>query len=157
MSSVELGPVGEGDLDEVIAIERDCFPNPWPRSAFDLALAAGELLFLGARVDGHTCGYVVAAHFGDEVLVANLAVARAWRRHGMASALLAAVIDWGRVAGARRCRLHVRESNAGARALYERYGFVRVGRVRRYYSDPTEDALYMGMELPSRGAAPSAS
>jgi ribosomal-protein-alanine N-acetyltransferase len=37
----------------------------------------------------------------------------------------------------------VRESNVGAIALYERYGFRAAGRRRRYYQDNGEDAVVM--------------
>ena len=39
--------------------------------------------------------------------------------------------------------LEVRESNAPAIALYSRFGFVRVGERKNYYSDPAENALLM--------------
>jgi ribosomal protein S18 acetylase RimI-like enzyme len=37
--------------------------------------------------------------------------------------------------------LEVRESNAGARALYEKTGFQPTGRRNSYYTDPPEDAV----------------
>ena len=37
----------------------------------------------------------------------------------------------------------MRESNTGAIALYERYGFRAAGRRRRYYQDNGEDAVIM--------------
>ena len=37
----------------------------------------------------------------------------------------------------------MRESNIGAIALYERYGFRAAGRRRRYYQDNGEDAVIM--------------
>ena len=39
--------------------------------------------------------------------------------------------------------LEVRESNLGAIALYERFGFRSAGLRRRYYSDNGEDAVVM--------------
>ena len=44
--------------------------------------------------------------------------------------------------------LEVRESNERARAVYERYGFVEVGRRRGYYPAPRfarEDAIVMSL------------
>jgi ribosomal-protein-alanine N-acetyltransferase len=54
------------------------------------------------------------------------------------SELLARVGDPGA-----RYTLEVRESNAGAIALYERFGFRAAGMRRRYYQDNGEDALIM--------------
>ena len=42
-----------------------------------------------------------------------------------------------------RVTLEVRRSNAGAIALYERFGFRAAGLRRRYYQDNGEDALIM--------------
>ena len=42
-----------------------------------------------------------------------------------------------------RYTLEVRVSNHGAIAMYERLGFRRAGRRRRYYSDNGEDAMIM--------------
>ncbi|HWC25967.1 MAG TPA: hypothetical protein VG474_05225, partial [Solirubrobacteraceae bacterium] len=42
-----------------------------------------------------------------------------------------------------RFTLEVRESNAGAIELYERFGFRAAGRRRRYYQDNGEDAVVM--------------
>ena len=39
--------------------------------------------------------------------------------------------------------LEVRASNAPAIALYEKYGFVPVGRRKNYYDAPREDAVLM--------------
>jgi len=146
----ELRPVAARDLARVLRIERDCFPNPWPPSAFALALAAPDLLFLG--IGENLLGYVIAAIDDDEVLVANLAVASEARRQGAGTALLDAAIDWARSRGATRCRLDVRRSNAAAIALYERHGFRVVGEQPGYYTSPPEDALIMRLELASTDA-----
>ncbi len=45
--------------------------------------------------------------------------------------------------GARECFLEVRESNLAAQSLYAQCGFEPVGKRRRYYSNPPEDALVM--------------
>ena len=39
--------------------------------------------------------------------------------------------------------LEVRPGNAAAIALYEKFGFVEVGRRKNYYEKPKEDALIM--------------
>lgn len=61
---------------------------------------------------------------GDWLLVESLVVAEAERRRGLATAVLAEVLDWGAALGATTALLHVETPNAGAIALYERHGFV---------------------------------
>lgn len=152
-TDVDLRPLQAGELSAVEEIERTCFANPWPRSAFELVLHTDNVLVLAASVSGQLSGYVVAAHFGRSVLIANLAVTPAARRRGVASALLRAAIDWARVMGAQRCRLEVRESNRAAAALYGSFGFRDRGRVRGYYRNPEEDAVTMVLDLVTSSVA----
>jgi ribosomal protein S18 acetylase RimI-like enzyme len=61
---------------------------------------------------------------GDWLLVEGLAVDPSQRRRGLASGVLAELLDWGASRGARTAMLHVETVNTGAQALYERHGFV---------------------------------
>ncbi|MGA9717432.1 MAG: GNAT family N-acetyltransferase [Acidobacteriaceae bacterium] len=69
------------------------------------------------------------------------------RRTGIGGMLVHAALNWGRDLLADEIRLEVRESNVGAVQLYERCGFVIVGRRPGYYADPSEDALLMRRQL----------
>jgi ribosomal-protein-alanine N-acetyltransferase len=64
-------------------------------------------------------------------------------RQGVGRRLLDAVLSAVRRDGAVEIWLEVRQSNAAARALYERAGFTEVGLRRRYYDRPVEDAIVM--------------
>ena len=46
--------------------------------------------------------------------------------------------------------LEVRQSNETAQRLYTRHGFVPIGRRRRYYQAPPEDAVVMRLTLRPR-------
>src|SRR5262249_59037047 len=72
----------------------------------------------------------------DELHINNLAVLPEHRRVGVASALLAFVLQEGVKMGARRATLEVRRSNEAARRLYERFGFTVAGVRRGYYTKP---------------------
>jgi ribosomal-protein-alanine N-acetyltransferase len=87
----------------------------------------------------------------DEMHVMNLAVRPGARRRGLGRFLLEAALTRAGRAGARRALLEVRAGNDAARALYAGCGFVLLGRRKRYYSDPPEDALVL-----VRGAAADA-
>ena len=60
---------------------------------------------------------------GDWLLVESLVVDPGSRRRGLATAVLAEVLDWGASLGATTALLHVETDNAGAIALYEQHGF----------------------------------
>lgn len=61
---------------------------------------------------------------GDWLLVESVAVEEGQRRRGLATAVLAELLDWGASLGATTALLHVETVNAGAIALYEQHGFV---------------------------------
>jgi [ribosomal protein S18]-alanine N-acetyltransferase len=82
-------------------------------------------------------GHAVASVAGEVVELQRIAVAAAYRRTGVASALLDAVVAVAVGAGAERLLLEVREDNPGAQGFYAARGFSEVGRRERYYRDGT--------------------
>src|SRR3712207_1359794 len=97
-------------------------------------------------------GYVVAWFAGGEGEIANVAVAPLARGRGIGGQLLDAAIAAAADHGAEALYLDVRESNARARALYDSRGFVEVGRRRRYYRRPDEDAIVLRRAIARSGA-----
>lgn len=65
-----------------------------------------------------------AALDGDWVGIYSVEVDPAHRRRGLATTVLAELLDWGASSGATTAWLHVETDNTGAVALYERHGFV---------------------------------
>ena len=53
------------------------------------------------------------------------------------------MIQTSREKGAVQMSLEVRESNIGARKLYEKYGFMQEAVRRNYYENPVENACIM--------------
>jgi len=68
------------------------------------------------------------------------------RRQGTGETLLIAIIELAIELGACLITLEVRASNTEAQKLYAKYGFVRVGLRRGYYTDNREDAVLMTIE-----------
>ena len=130
------------DLPQVIAIERRAFPTPWSLAMFVLELSKPSGICLAARRNGRLTGYLVCSRYDTVWHIMNVAVAPEDRRTGVATALLGELLD--RVGDPQaRYTLEVRQSNAGAITLYERFGFRGAGTRRRYYQDNGEDALIM--------------
>jgi [ribosomal protein S18]-alanine N-acetyltransferase len=129
------------DLPQVLAIERRAFTSPWSLSMFVLELSKPSGIYLAAVRGTEIVGYVICARYVEAYHVMTLAVAPEHRREGIASILLDAVIE--RAGEDANYTLEVRVSNAGAIALYERYGFRGVGTRPRYYADNGEDAIIM--------------
>jgi ribosomal-protein-alanine N-acetyltransferase len=130
------------DLPQLITIERRAFSTPWSLAMFVLELSKPSGWCLAAVRGDTMVGYLVCSRYDTVWHIMNVAVDPAHRRAGIATALLTGLIE--RIDDSRaRFTLEVRESNVGAIALYERYGFRAAGRRRRYYQDNGEDAVVM--------------
>ncbi len=115
--------------------------STWSRES--LLESASQGTAWAAELDGHVAGILIGRVAADEFEVLNLAVAKAWRRRGVASHLVTAALEYARTAGARQAYLDVRASNDGGIALYARLGFHVCGRRPNYYRNPTEDAVLL--------------
>lgn len=135
------------DLDAVAAIERESFSDPWTRASFGQLIGRPHLHFFVAMRDDTMVGFSIAYAVAGEAEIANIAVASAARGQGIGGALLRHLLSTLRAAGAAEVWLEVRASNAAARALYQRFGFVEVGRRRNYYRRPVEDAISMRRDV----------
>ena len=153
--NVELRRLETGDLEEVEVIERESYPTPWSRSMFDAELRKPSSLALGAFTEDELLvGYAFVSRYVDAWHVMNVAVANAYRRRGIAVALLERLFEVTATDPRRGYTLEVRVSNTGAIALYERLGFEARGVRRGYYTDNREDALIMWREpAPSQQAS----
>ncbi len=157
-----IGEYEEGDLVEILEIEKDSFPTPWSPGLFRSEMAnsiSRMLVGKAAQAQGTAvAGYIVFWRVADEIHLHNLAVRRELRRGGIASRLLSKAIRDSRPEGARWVTLDVRRSNLPAQKLYEKFGFSVRGVRRAYYTDTGEDALIMSADLervPSETATPS--
>jgi ribosomal-protein-alanine N-acetyltransferase len=148
----------EADLDEVMAIERDAFSDPWSRGSFRHLFdhLFGHFTVAEELGTGRVLGYVVAWFVVEDGEIANLAVAPSARRRGIGARLLEDVLASAAARGCHDVYLEVRESNRHARVLYETHGFEVVRRRVRYYQRPTEDALVMRRTLSLSQPAPAA-
>lgn len=137
------------DLPEVVALEQECYSDPWPASAFNALTDNPRVFFAVARHPdtARMSGYAVAWFVMDEGELANLAVAAPERKKGLGHALLQATLSDAAERGTSQMYLEVRESNAAARALYALEGFTEIGRRKGYYRSPVEDALILRRTL----------
>jgi [ribosomal protein S18]-alanine N-acetyltransferase len=143
-----IRPLREGDLARVMEIEAECFSTPWKDSTFQGLMKRTDTdLLVAETADGRVAGYAACWTVIDQSELGNVAVSADARGSGMGGALVDAVIGAIRARGSLECFLEVRESNEAAQSLYRRRGFETVGRRRRYYSLPTEDALVMRLRI----------
>lgn len=133
------------EIDAIQAIEDASFTNPWTREMYLAELENADVSFFVLARDGarRPVGFCAFWRVLDELHINNLAVLPAFRRQGVASALLRGVLAEGVRLRATSATLEVRRSNEAAQRLYERFGFSVAGVRSGYYTKPVEDALVL--------------
>ncbi len=91
-------------------------------------------------------GFVGVWLIAEEAHIVTLAVREDYRRHGIGELLLIAAIELALMNERDLVSLECRVSNDAAIALYDKYGFQRLGIRPHYYSDNREDAVIMTAE-----------
>lgn len=148
LKNLLIEPMDEADVDAVATIETASFSDPWPSESFHKELESNRLAFyLVARIkpEDKAVAYIGAWKVLYEIHITTLAVAEKFRRRGIGSRLVEALVISTANRGARYLTLEVRPSNLSAIKFYDKHGFKIIGRRKRYYVD--EDALIMTKEL----------
>ncbi len=136
-------PMGVWDLERAAQLEAGCFTEPWSLNMLQSGLGSSLDTYLVYEEEGVLRGYCVMRILGEEGEIQRIAVEPAFRRQGIARKLMDAMVYLARGKGVREMALEVRESNAGARKLYESYGFEEEAVRRGYYHNPSEAAVIM--------------
>ena len=145
-NNMRIVPMEASHVPQIAALEQLCFTDPWPEAAIEPELENPLSLWLVAMDGAELAGYVGSQSVLGEADVMNVAVAPSHRRRGIAQALLNRLQQ--ELAARQVCSLtlEVRASNAPAVALYEKLGYLQVGRRPNYYHKPKEDALILRKE-----------
>lgn len=131
------------DVEAVEALERICFSEPWSRRLLAEGLDSRLDTYFVYEDHGEIAGYSVLRILADEGEIQRIAVQPALRRRGIAGKLMETMVTFSRKRGVGAIALEVRESNEGARRLYDSYGFRQEAIRKGYYHDPEEDALIL--------------
>ncbi|OLL14218.1 GNAT family N-acetyltransferase [Actinomyces oris] len=172
-----LREMAAGDLETITHLERELFgAEAWSRDLLAAELAASHgsgadrryVVVESEESDGdgdaadraagagprgpRLLGYAGLYHAGgltsaDLLTIATIPAARG---RGIASLMLTELVSTAREVSCPEVLLEVRQSNETAQRLYARHGFVPIGRRRRYYLAPPEDAVVMRLTLRPR-------
>ncbi len=145
--SVVIRAMTAADVDTVVAIEAESFTTPWQADTFQTLLDRDTVEMRVLEEDGAVVGYAVVWCILDQGELANIAIAPSRQGRGLAVQLLGHVMTLAASRGVLSMYLEVRVSNTRATALYQRFGFERVGRRKNYYDQPKEDAYLMVASL----------
>jgi len=136
------------DVPPVAVLEVEAFTCPWTADSFAYLLGRdGCEVWVLDDAEAGVVGYAVLWCVLDQGELANFAVAPGLRRSGLGARLLERMLEVARERGVERVYLEVRVSNEAAIGLYRSFGFTELGRRKKYYDKPVEDALLMAVEL----------
>ncbi|MBQ4232622.1 MAG: ribosomal protein S18-alanine N-acetyltransferase [Lachnospiraceae bacterium] len=142
-----IRPLTPDDVKTIADIDAKCITNPWSEDDFNDFFKYMDNHYLIAECDGQVVGYVGFMKYVDDGDITRIAVLEEYRRNHIAEALLDKLFALETANGVKSIKLEVRESNAAARGLYDKLGFVNVGVRKNYYTDPIEDGIVMSKEL----------
>jgi ribosomal-protein-alanine acetyltransferase len=153
VSDLAIEPAAESDLEAIVALEQeslgwDAWSEPLIREGLEGRLPT--IRYLAARSGGDLAGYAVVSLVADVAELQRIAVAPAYRRTGVASALIEALVELATATEAEKVLLEVREDNEAALGCYAQSGFVQIDRRPRYYRDGAA-AVVMLLLLPGQG------
>jgi len=141
---LQLRPMVENDLPEVMLIEEASYEFPWTFAIFRDCLRVGYPCWVLERSE-QIDGYGVMTVGAGEAHILNICVRPGERRKGHGRAILHHLLAEAVLHHAHSAFLEVRPSNAGAINLYQCEGFNEVGYRRNYYpaSKGREDAFIL--------------
>jgi len=132
----DMGVLPEADVAALVAATRAHLATVLPSGAYRgwLAERDGDVVAGGGLLIQPMWPRPEALAGGEEAYVLNVYTEPAHRRHGLARALMDAMLPWCRARGITRFALHA--SDAG-RPLYESLGFTGTNEMRRMDGVPT--------------------
>ncbi|MCO1333251.1 ribosomal protein S18-alanine N-acetyltransferase [Microbulbifer sp. OS29] len=122
--------------------------HAWSESQYQQSFSAGHYCWVMEQ-SKNIIACCVTSKLLDEAEILDIAVSPAWRRRGLAEALLENLIAT-LPAEIARLLLEVRVSNLAARSLYRKLGFSEDGMRKNYYpalDGRREDAVLMSLAL----------
>jgi len=137
----------QDDLDGVMEIENLSFVSPWTKRLFEDTLASPITTSFVMKKGLYSIGYIMVYSVADEAHILNIAIHPDHRGKGHASSLIQHALSYFDEQGVREFFLEVREGNMIAIRLYQRFGFEKIGKRKRYYPETNEDALVMCLSV----------
>lgn len=141
-----------GDAPAVVSLHVSVFASyGWTESDYvNLSREANGILLVAEAAPGERAGlagFIALRQLFTQAEILNLAVDSAYRRQGVATALLRSACERLKKRNVERTFLEVRPSNATGLAFYAAAGFTRISLRKDYYTDPREDAFVLQLPL----------
>lgn len=128
-------------IEQIFNLEKDIFKNSaFSKESTENLVKADNSFIYAYLVDEKVCGYLMVLDSIDVYEILAIATVEEYRNKGIAKELLDKIKT-------KDIFLEVRESNKKAINFYKKNNFKQISIRKGYYSDPTEDAIIMKMEV----------
>ena len=128
-------------IEQIFNLEKDIFKNSaFSKESTENLVKADNSFIYAYLVDEKICGYLMVLDSIDVYEILAIATIEEYRNKGIAQELLDKIKT-------KDIFLEVRKSNEKAINFYKKNNFKQISIRKGYYSDPTEDAIIMKMEV----------
>lgn len=128
-------------IEQIFNLEKDIFKNSaFSKESTENLVKADNSFIYAYLVDEKVCGYLMVLDSIDVYEILAIATIEEYRNKGIAQELLDKIKT-------KDIFLEVRKSNEKAINFYKKNNFKQISIRKGYYSDPTEDAIIMKMEV----------
>ena len=128
-------------IEQIFNLEKDIFKNSaFSKESTENLVKADNSFIYAYLIDEKIYGYLIVLDSIDVYEILAIATIEEYRNKGIAQELLDKIKT-------KDIFLEVRESNKKAINFYKKNNFKQISIRKGYYSDPTEDAIIMKMEV----------
>ena len=128
-------------IEQIFNLEKDIFKNSaFSKESTENLVKAENSFIYAYLVDGKICGYLMVLDSIDVYEILAIATVEEYRNKGIAQKLLNKIKT-------KDIFLEVRESNQVAINFYKKNKFKEISIRKNYYSEPTENAIIMKLEV----------
>lgn len=138
------------DLTAIDKIEQACHLSPWSKSLLAASFSDKNHNYV-LELDGQIKGYFFTSLIADELTLENICIDSNLQGKGLGHKMMEQLLALAAELECYCIFLEVRQSNAGAIHLYQKFGFDQVGLRKDYYkiaaTGAKEHALVMTKSL----------
>ena len=128
-------------IEQIFNLEKEIFKNSaFNRTYLDSLIKADNSFIYTYIIDNKVCGYLMVLDSIDVYEILAIATIEEYRNKGIAQKLLDKIKT-------KNIFLEVRESNQVAINFYKKNNFKEISIRKNYYSEPTENAIIMKLEV----------
>ena len=128
-------------MEQIFNLEKEIFKSSaFNKSYLDTLIKGNNSFIYVYLIENKVCGYLIILDSIDVYEILAIATVEEYRNKGIAQELLAKI----RI---KNIFLEVRESNQTAINFYKKNNFKEISIRKNYYSEPTENAIIMKLEV----------